>query len=111
MTSQAVVLLRRVVPVLLALGAFPACEQPAVGGRRGVSGAVAGDGSSEAPGSNGRYRILDPTPQYARNTMLLDTQTGRTWLMCSTNDSTTAVTTNWCAMTFVGAPAAPPRVP
>lgn len=43
---------------------------------------------------SGRYQIVNGTPTYARNIMLLDTQTGRTWVICSARDSTAA----WCSM-------------
>lgn len=49
---------------------------------------------------NGRYQIINGTPQFARNIMLLDTQTGRTWIQCETGDSAKFVTqgSNWCEM-------------
>lgn len=35
------------------------------------------------PGGQGRYVIVNPFPQSVRNTMLLDTITGQTWITCS----------------------------
>lgn len=42
---------------------------------------------------NGRYVIVNGTPELTRNIMLLDTVTGRTWIIC-TVDGTAA----WCFM-------------
>jgi hypothetical protein len=58
-------------------------------------------------GAAGRFQVTGgPT-----NTILLDTQTGRTWLYCNTrNDSTLpgrTVDSNWCAMQVIGTPGRP----
>ncbi len=42
----------------------------------------------------GRYQIVNGTPQYAANIMLLDTVTGNSWVMCSGPD----VGDQWCKM-------------
>lgn len=42
----------------------------------------------------GRYQIVNGTPQITRNIMLLDTQVGRSWVICSMRDSTSG----WCPM-------------
>ena len=42
---------------------------------------------------NGRYQIANGTPEMTRNIMLLDTQTGKTWIICEGADGTA-----WCAM-------------
>jgi hypothetical protein len=44
--------------------------------------------------ANGRWQIVNGTPEMTRNIMLLDTQTGDSWINCS--DSKGA--TNWCSM-------------
>jgi hypothetical protein len=55
----------------------------------------------------GRYQIINGTPQFARNIMLVDTHTGRSWLLCETKDKESATSTNWCAMEFYGSPGTP----
>ena len=57
----------------------------------------------------GRFQVMNGTPSFIRNIMLVDTVTGRTWLTCETKQSETVVNTNWCAMEMFGAPAAPSR--
>jgi len=42
---------------------------------------------------NGRYQIANGTPDQARNIMLLDTQTGKTWIICNGAGGTA-----WCIM-------------
>jgi hypothetical protein len=42
---------------------------------------------------NGRYQIVNGTPEMARNIMLLDTQTGQTWAVCLVDNKD-----SWCAM-------------
>lgn len=51
----------------------------------------------------GRFQVINGTPGFARNIMLLDSQSGRTWVLCTVKDSTTATDSNWCAMSFFGA--------
>jgi hypothetical protein len=34
----------------------------------------------------GRYQVVNPTPEYRVDTMLLDTVTGHTWLACTMTD-------------------------
>lgn len=50
----------------------------------------------------GRYQVMNGTPEFARNIMLVDTQTGRVWLHCNTKDKDAVVDTGWCAMDFYG---------
>lgn len=50
-----------------------------------------------------RYQIVNPTPEYIRNTMLLDTATGRTWIYCTLTDATGKTiegtkANSWCDM-------------
>lgn len=57
---------------------------------------------------NGRYTIINGTPDLARNIVLLDTRTGRTWLMCKGRpDDIALVDTKWCALEYVGATTVP----
>ena len=41
---------------------------------------------------NGRFQVVNGTPELTHNIMLLDTQTGKTWIICGTSP------TAWCAM-------------
>ena len=52
----------------------------------------------------GRFQVVNGTPAYARNIMLLDTWTGRTWIACETKLTWTQTNTNWCAMEPIGMP-------
>lgn len=45
--------------------------------------------------SIGRYQVVNPTPAMTRNTMLLDTVTGQTWVYC---DGTDGNSVGWCGM-------------
>ena len=50
-----------------------------------------------------RYQIVNPTPDVAIDTMLLDTYTGRSWKLCDMSKNTTTqsvriVDTGWCEM-------------
>lgn len=54
----------------------------------------------------GRFQVV-ASPSNPQAMVLLDTQTGRTWMACSVKgDSTlarrTSVETNWCAMHLIG---------
>lgn len=56
-----------------------------------------------AKSDSGRFQIVNPVPEVLRNTMLLDTVTGKTWLFCSVTDSNGKVLdgtegTGWCEM-------------
>lgn len=62
---------------------------------------------ADSLGRIGRFRIVNGMPSTARNIMLLDTKTGKTWIMCETKDSTTTTTLNWCAMSYYGHTGAP----
>lgn len=58
-------------------------------------------------GPVGRYQIF-ASPASPQAVVLLDTQTGRTWLFCNTKSDSavsakTTVDNNWCAMHFLGA--------
>src|SRR5277367_3839022 len=44
---------------------------------------------------NGRWAIVNGTPELAHNIMLLDTQTGDAWILCNSADGET----NWCTIT------------
>jgi hypothetical protein len=52
----------------------------------------------------GRFQIVNPTPEFIRNAMLLDTITGRTWVACTINDAdgkpvVGTENNGWCNMT------------
>lgn len=49
-----------------------------------------------APSPAARYAVVNGTPQMTRNIMLLDTETGRTWIICGGNDAGTVP--SWCPM-------------
>ena len=55
----------------------------------------------------GRYQVMNGTPSFARNIMLVDTETGRVWLACETKAGQSSTNTNWCAMDFYGTPSSP----
>lgn len=38
--------------------------------------------AAPALAADGRWQIVNPTPNMVRNTMLLDTQTGQAWVTC-----------------------------
>ena len=42
----------------------------------------------------GRFQIVNGTPGYARNIMLLDTETGASWLTCNGEEGATG----WCSL-------------
>src|SRR5689334_21579834 len=42
----------------------------------------------------GRYQIINGTPQFAINIMLLDTVTGDSWIKCASPDAGD----NWCSV-------------
>lgn len=42
----------------------------------------------------GRFQVVNGTPEFAKHIMLLDTQTGNTWIVCGGEGGPT----NWCAM-------------
>jgi len=50
--------------------------------------------NSPAP-TTGRYQIVNGTPQYAKNIMLLDSLTGESWVVCEG----TGGETTWCKIT------------
>jgi hypothetical protein len=50
----------------------------------------------------GRFQVMNGTPQFARNIMLIDTQTGQTWVVCETKNASSTTNTNWCAMDCYG---------
>jgi hypothetical protein len=49
----------------------------------------------------GRWQIVNGTPQLSENIMLLDTETGNSWITCNlpSPDSISEVSTGWCALT------------
>jgi hypothetical protein len=47
----------------------------------------------------GRYQIVNPVPEGVHNTMLLDTVTGRTWIICTLTDVQGTESNGWCDMT------------
>lgn len=55
---------------------------------------------------NGRFQIVNGTPEMTRNIMLLDTFTGDTWILCTTEGAT-----GWCRMPRSGAAAAIEKSP
>jgi len=46
------------------------------------------------PTENGRFEIVNGTPDAARNIMLLDTQTGDSWVVCTGSNGVTG----WCKL-------------
>ena len=50
----------------------------------------------------GRFQIVNGTPAFAHNIMLVDTKTGRAWIACNSKDSLQTTETNWCAMRHEG---------
>ena len=78
--------------VALVLLATPGCERPA------------NTPPAPPPQSSdvGRYQVVNGVPSMARNIMLLDTKTGKTWVVCASKDPTVYTETNWCAMRFFG---------
>lgn len=54
-----------------------------------------------------RYQIVNGTPAYAQNIMLLDTQTGTSWVTCYGGDSETS----WCILPQTGPTAAKRAAP
>ena len=44
--------------------------------------------------TQGRWTIVNGTPEQARNIMLLDTATGETWVVCESADGSTG----WCRL-------------
>jgi hypothetical protein len=43
---------------------------------------------------NGRWQIVNGTPEMAHNIMLLDTETGDSWIICGDPK----ITVDWCSM-------------
>jgi hypothetical protein len=43
---------------------------------------------------NGRFQIVNGTPELTRNIKLLDTETGETWITCTDTDNASV----WCHM-------------
>ena len=56
---------------------------------------------------NGRYLIVNGMPSMARYLMLLDTKTGRTWVICTGKDSVSLTNEHWCAVNPMGESVAP----
>jgi len=46
------------------------------------------------PQREGRFQIVDGTPEFTKNIMLLDTETGESWIVCTDTDNTS----EWCHM-------------
>jgi poly(3-hydroxybutyrate) depolymerase len=56
----------------------------------------------------GRFQIVNGAPGLAKTVMLLDTRTGKAWVVCETAKEVSATTTtNWCAMRVLGTEKAP----
>ena len=55
---------------------------------------------------NGRFQIVNGTPELTRNIMLLDTVTGDTWILCTTEGAS-----GWCRMPRSGAAASIEKSP
>lgn len=51
---------------------------------------------------NGRYQIVNGTPEMARNIMLLDSVTGKTWQICGGNGAAGDEIASWCPMVRAG---------
>ncbi len=58
-----------------------------------------------------RFQVMNGTPQFARNIMLVDTESGRVWVVCETKGQQTSTSTNWCAMDFFGTSTAAKNIP
>lgn len=56
-----------------------------------VSLALSSGPMQSAPTSNGRWQVVNGTPEFAKNIMLLDTWTGQTWVYCSDDQGNA-----WC---------------
>ena len=53
------------------------------------------------PGNDvGRYQVVNGTPQYAKNIMLLDTVTGESWISCEGDRGATL----WCKIPLSNGP-------
>jgi hypothetical protein len=66
------------------------------------------------PQDTGRFQIVDGTPEYAMNIMLIDTWTGNSWQTCRDSNGTDG----WCPLPLFNSapgttnrPATPPPVP
>jgi hypothetical protein len=51
-------------------------------------------------GVNGRWQIVNGTPEMSRNIMLLDTQTGDSWINCTSASGQN----DWCVITRTNLP-------
>lgn len=97
---KSTVTLHRYWKVLLSILAFAGAALFAFSGPRTSA-------AQQPPASpNGRFQVFS-SPASPQAVILLDTQNGRAWLMCSTKDDSaitarTVVTQNWCAMNFIG---------
>ena len=59
-----------------------------------VSSQLPGTLESDAGSEIGRYQIVNGTPEFAANIMLLDTVTGDSWIKCGAPD----IGDLWCMM-------------
>lgn len=81
-----------------------ACAAAAFGAGVLVREAQAGPPAPSAPG---RFQVVNGTPSLTRNIMLLDTATGRTWVVCGDENVASA----WCAMPLTQSPSEPKTQP
>lgn len=56
-------------------------------------------GGAAFAGETGRYQVVNPTPDRAMHIMLVDTQTGQTWMICMVEGES-----QWCPMRKSTAP-------
>ena len=57
-----------------------------------------GMGCNIQDGFHGRYQIVNATPTFRGSTMLLDTDTGTSWLVCEYANKDRTTETGWCLM-------------
>lgn len=62
---------------------------------------------ADSLGRIGRFRIVNGMPSMMKSVMLLDTQTGKSWVLCNAKDSAATTDSGWCAMRFYGSETAP----
>lgn len=72
-----------------------------------IAAATTAHAGSEARSTNniGRFQIVNPTPTMQRSTFLIDTATGRSWVICT---DANGMPSAWCNLAL-GATSAPPE--
>lgn len=103
--KAAIVALGRIVrqPIAILAVLATGCATPA----SDASASPVQAGQPTATTRIGRFQVVNPTPEFAKNVMLLDTESGRTWILCTTSDTATATDSNWCPMAIMGEELAP----